>query len=171
MALAIAALAITCPSLASGVDEDAERDLRELKESVATGLKAGDVAKQCRQITMFDNGSASFGVPDKYDTGLCVGLFTILRRLQEVPVAQVRETGSFLVHKLCLPEAASKFDAIHVYVRHVDRHPETRHRDFLFVVLDAMAEAYPCPSPSSAAKPPAKKPPPPPPGFVLDKVK
>jgi hypothetical protein len=66
---------------------------------------------------------------NRFNQGKCVGVIATILILGDT---------------VCQPQEAARGQAIMVVINSLERHPETLHRDFRDLAIDALAEAWPC---------------------------
>ncbi len=69
--------------------------------------------------------------------GFCVGAVSGVRFLA---AASTKNTQ----YPICVPDNAPKGQVLSVVVRYLHNHPERLNDDFLWLVMDALREAWPC---------------------------
>jgi hypothetical protein len=109
----------------------------------ASAFTAGEMYQFCKPLAETSQVGARPGmvnVPRTPESGICMGTFQLL---QEVSRIQGQDGGSAL--HLCLPVESTMFQLVQVYVVYAAAHPEAYHRQFFFVMHDAMTNAFPCP--------------------------
>jgi Rap1a immunity proteins len=71
------------------------------------------------------------------ENGLCYGYVTAIAEV-------ARGDDGLYGHHACLPEHATRRQAVEVVKRFLDQHPEQRHYGASSLVAEALAEAFPC---------------------------
>ncbi len=72
-----------------------------------------------------------------FDQGVCSGIFSGL----DVAI------GFLPPHaRACPPKIVTNAQMVRVALAYIERRPERRHEDFRFLAIEAMHEAWPCPS-------------------------
>lgn len=100
-------------------------------EAAADGT-AREVAASCRELFK-PNARKSF------DAGLCIGSFTTIHALSGV----VDQNHAPLLG-FCRPPKTDFTELVRVFMRHVDKHPQTAESYYAIEAINALVDAYPC---------------------------
>jgi hypothetical protein len=125
---------------ASGIEVDMRCIFIIAVTSVATWsgaanaqISALQVANQCRPIANHQPLLRDF------ETGFCLGFSGMYNFL-----ANSRGPQNQPLLNVCIPPGVDNYHLVRLFVSYVDRNPGRSHLDYRFVLVEAMAQAYPC---------------------------
>jgi hypothetical protein len=102
---------------------------------------AAAMQSNCRPFASASTKGEYISAPQTFDTGICWGAFLAI---QEFVVTPWTPEGPGIL-PIC-NAGTDRAEMIRVFVRYVDTHPQRGGEQFTHVVLNALWEAYPCPS-------------------------
>jgi hypothetical protein len=84
----------------------------------------------------FVGGNANLSPADAFDEGICLGT-----------VAGIADVAGFLPGRRCanIPVGVTNGQEVRVVVRYIEAWPNRMHEEFVGLVLEALANAWPCP--------------------------
>src|SRR5262249_39222047 len=74
---------------------------------------------------------------DALIAGFCVGAIAGVRFLAAVSTKNTQ-------YPICVPDNAPRRQVLSVVVRYLDKHPERLNDDLLWIIMDALRDAWPC---------------------------
>ena len=103
---------------------------------------AAAMQSNCRPFASASTKGEFISFPQTFDTGICWGAFLAI---QEFVVTPWTPDGPGIV-PICPKTEIDRAEMIRVFIRYVDMHPQRGGEQFTHVVINALWEAYPCPS-------------------------
>jgi hypothetical protein len=103
----------------------------------ATGDSMQHYANRCSVVGQMEK-LMQFTPVQQQNLSFCLGYFTALREVQD-------ETQSF--PGICIPGSVSNGQAVLVFLKFADTHPERLHLNGVTQILTAWREAFPCSQP------------------------
>jgi CTP synthase (UTP-ammonia lyase) len=110
---------------------------------VAHSESAEEMVSNCKWIAEAKVSDDQIEIPTDFHSGVCWGAFgTIQKAISVVPYSFPKE-GPLL--GVCAPENSTRSQLIRIFIAYTERHPEKLHKDYFFIAIAALKEAFPCP--------------------------
>jgi hypothetical protein len=81
-------------------------------------------------------------MPTDFESGKCWGAFATFQSM----ISLIYIDGKTRIHGVCAPPNGTRTRVIAIFVEYARRNPRRLNEDFILVALDALREAFPCPS-------------------------
>jgi hypothetical protein len=102
------------------------------RPAAAAADSAQEVAASCRELLKPNP-------PKSFEAGLCFGSFTTLFALSGVV-----DQNHVPILGFCRAPDTKLIDFVRVFVRHVERHPQTAQVYYAIEAVNALVDAFPC---------------------------
>lgn len=108
----------------------------------AFSMLADTLADSCRVSARIDDGGATAPVKDIIIAERCVGyLMGVLDGFEMVRATKEMDPA----HTICMPDGVKGPQAVRIFLKYINDHPEVLNKSAPAVVWLAMHQAYPCP--------------------------
>ena len=111
-----------------------------LISSSAFAESAEELLSACRPVTKAPVSGDSVQFEQTYDTGFCWGAFSAVQK--SIILVDNRKQP---LYGVCPPPTSTRTQTIAIFIQYAETHPQRLHEHYLFVVVDALREAFPCP--------------------------
>jgi hypothetical protein len=101
------------------------------------------MVSNCKGVAEARIAESGVALPQNFRSGVCWGSFgTLLTAITVVPKSFPKDPP---VLGVCAPEEITQSQVVKIFMAYTTRHPEELHKDYFFVALAALREAFPCP--------------------------
>jgi hypothetical protein len=125
------ALVVLCASIFLGTS----------KAHAQKGEKTEEMLSACRPITQAKISGDAIAMPQDFASGQCWGAFSVIG----FELTTINSETHQPIFFVCLPKGWTRPQLIAVFSKYAENHPATYSEDFMYTVMKAEQEAFPCP--------------------------